>query len=841
MFHLSNVCFLFSTKKRISVNGGIFKEKNKCLIIASNFDKRSRLQRRSTWGNRERLRPTKKSSRNRGKFILDLTKIKIFSWRKLATLFSKQIFISSVYQRSNSCEGAYKRSKSIHRCTQETLLAKNIVRLKHNDSGNGRKKSDDSFLSGTNANYLEELYRLWLQDPKSISESWNEYFKLVQQDEQAKVTESSKIITPASFEIPANLKPLEPIGLHRAKESKRNMSGSELQGDQFIKGTLDLNSTIRAYQTRGHLIADVDPLGIQNPESSKLQGTANLPPAIVVRGHLKGLTEADMNKEFPLGSSTRIGGDKTHLPLREIITRLNKIYCGHLGLEYTYINDLHVLDWLREKFEVPGAWELQPDHRKAVWKDIMRAVTFESFLAKKYGSEKRFGLEGCESFIASTVQVLETSAEKGVESVVMGMAHRGRLSTLVNVCSKPMHQLFIQFNPIPLEGFGSGDVKYHLGTFTQKLLERSKKVISLAIAANPSHLEAVSPCINGRVRAEQVAKNDNGVKSLPILVHGDAAFAGQGIVFETMHQTNLPEYTTGGVIHIVINNQVGFTTDPRYSRSSAHCTDVARVVNAPIFHMHGDDPDLVAYCSQVAAEYRSLFHNDVVLDVVGYRRNGHNEMDEPMLTQPLMYKRIKALPNVLTIYTDKLLKDGIITEAFAKEEVSKFLNYCETEFQMSQTISSMQISDWFDIPWSEFFSSQSPNNKIPPTGLEIEEIKLMCDKLVKPPEKIATHPQILRVMSKRETLAKNNEVDWAMGESLAYLSLLKRGHHIRLSGQDVERGTFSHRMHIVHDQNIDLTWKNVLNDVFPKQALYTVSNSPLSEYGVCGRERERER
>ncbi|KAL6255348.1 hypothetical protein P5V15_013686 [Pogonomyrmex californicus] len=621
-----------------------------------------------------------------------------------------------------------------------------------------------------------------------------------------------------------------------SKEPVRGKSDSQLQGDQYISGALDINSTIRAYQTRGHLIADTDPLGIQNPESAKLQGSAKLPPAIVVRQHLKGITEADMDREFPLASLTVIGGNKNKLTLREILKRLNKIYCGHLGLEYTYIHDPNMSDWLRQKFEIPGAWELPVEHRKWIWMNIMRAVNFENFLAKKYGTEKRFGLEGCESFIPAMAECMETSALNGVETVVIGMAHRGRLNTLVNICLKPMSQVLTQFNPIALEGFGSGDVKYHLGTHSEKLLERTKKKILVAIMANSSHLEAIDPVIVGRVRAEQVAKGDSkhGKKSLAILVHGDAAFSGQGVVYETMHLTNLPEYTTGGVIHLVINNQIGFTTDPRYSRSSVHCTDVARVVNAPIFHIHADDPDLATYCSKVASEYRATFHNDVVLDIVGYRRSGHNEMDEPMLTQPLMYKRIKEHPSVLSIYTNKLLKEGVITEAFVNEETEKYVSHCEEEFRKAQTISTMQMSDWYDVPWTEFFSHQTPRNKIPSTGIDMATIKTICNAISTPPKDIEAHLQVLRAMDRRTKLMESRQVDWAMGECLAFLSLLKEGYHVRLSGQDVERGTFTQRIHIIHDQSKDKTYKNILHNVFPRQALYTVSNSSLSEYGVCG-------
>ncbi|XP_011501639.1 PREDICTED: 2-oxoglutarate dehydrogenase, mitochondrial-like [Ceratosolen solmsi marchali] len=701
-----------------------------------------------------------------------------------------------------------------------------------------RWKSSESFLTTTNSQYIEYLYKKWQNDPKSVPKSWDVYFgkfnaaAATATEKPASLKVSSNLTT-----VPSNLMPQQ-INDHNllTKPRVRLKSEAEIQGEAFLDHTLHVNSLIRAYQTRGHLIADVDPLGIQNPESKKLRGTSDLPPKVVVREHLKGIHESDFDREFPLGIITAIGGDKKSLPLREIIKRLNKVYCGHLGIEYIYIHDPSVLDWLCNKFERPGAWELESNHRIWIWKNIMKAVTFEHFLAKKFGPEKRFGLEGCESFIVSMNQCLESCADHGVETTVIGMAHRGRLNTLVNVCSKPLHQILTQFKPINIEGLGSGDVKYHLGTYTEKSLERSNKKIHTTIMANPSHLEAVDTVVIGRVRAEQVDKGDakEGIKSIAILVHGDAAYSGQGICYETMHLTDLPDYTTGGVLHIVINNQIGFTTDPRYSRSSPHCTDVGRVTNAPIFHVHADDPDLVSYCSKVACEYRAEFHNDVVLDIVGYRRNGHNEMDEPMLTQPLMYKRIQSHPNVLKIYSDKLLKEGLIDEPFIKEEMEKYEAYCTSEFRKAQEISTMQISDWHDVPWTDFFSKQNAKNPIPHTGISKKDILLICQRISEPPANIKVHSMVYRLLNKRQKLIMSEHIDWSMGECLAFLSLLKDGHHVRLSGEDVERGTFSHRMHIIHDQERDKTWVNMLNNVFPNQALYTVSNSSLSEFGVCG-------
>ncbi|KOX76981.1 2-oxoglutarate dehydrogenase, mitochondrial [Melipona quadrifasciata] len=722
----------------------------------------------------------------------------------------------------------------------------------------------------TNSQYLDHMYQSWRKNPNSVSSSWDSYFRSIYADNlpesatstppadsnQSVTSTSARNSTPSMTSTPkdstpstvsasiriessSNIIPSNLVGAQSSAPSQQNVrsqSNGGIQGESFINGALDINATIRAYQTRGHLIADTDPLRIQNPESYKLQGTSNLPPAIVVRQHLKGMTEADMDREFPLAPFTVIGGPKRSLPLREILTRLNQIYCGHLGLEYIYIHDLVVLDWLRDKFEVPGAWELPADHKKFIWMNIMRAVTFEGFLARKFPTEKRFGLEGCESFIPSLIQCLETSAEHGVESAVIGMAHRGRLNTLSNVCFKPLHQLLTQFNPIPLEGFGSGDVKYHLGTHAERTLERSKKKILIAMMANPSHLEAINGVVIGRVRAGQVEENDAqyGKKSMAILVHGDAAFSGQGVVYETMHLTNLPNYTTGGVIHLVINNQV--------KRSEMHVMVLKQGPEETLLRHQKLKKQSLKKLQPHSRESalrtqrksrRATFHNDVVLDIVGYRRFGHNELDEPMLTQPLMYKRIKEHPNVLSIYSDKLLKDGVITEAFAKEEIEKYWNYCEMEFEKAKTIDSMQLSDWHDVPWSKFFSDQSPKNKIPPTGIDIETIKTICKAISTPPHGITPHAQVLRVMEKRNQLMEARQADWAIGEALAFLSLLKEGHHVRLSGQDVERGTFSHRMHIIHDQHRDKTFKNILHNVFPGQGLYTVSNSSLSEYGVC--------
>ena len=386
---------------------------------------------------------------------------------------------------------------------------------------------------------------------------------------------------------------------------------------------------------RGHLAAQIDPLGLNNMDSEKARN-------MIIRS-VK-VDEKDLDKEFQLPKTTWIGGDQKTLPLREIIKRMENVYCKSIGAEYMHINNLDQINWIRQKLETPGALNLPNDDKRRVLARLSRSIGFEAFLAKKWTAEKRFGLEGVEMLIPCMKQVIDRSTEFGVESVVMGMPHRGRLNVLANVCRKPLEHILTQFHGLEVADEGSGDVKYHLGTYVERLNRATNRNIRLSVIANPSHLEAVNPLVEGRVRAEQFYRGDTeGKKIMGLILHGDAAFAGQGVVYETMGMSELPDYSTKGTIHIVANNQIGFTTDPRYSRSSPYCTDVGRVVNAPIFHVNADDPEAVMLVANIAAEWRATWHRDVVIDLVGYRRFGHNEIDEPMFTQPIMYSIIKVI------------------------------------------------------------------------------------------------------------------------------------------------------------------------------------------------------
>merc|ERR1711963_243021 len=418
----------------------------------------------------------------------------------------------------------------------------------------------------------------------------------------------------------------------------------------------------------------------------------------------------DMETVFQLPKTTFIGGKETALPLKEIIARLENVYRRSIGAEYMHINNLDQINWIRQRLETPGAMELNSTEKRLLLARISRSVGFEGFLAKKWASEKRFGLEGVDMLIPCMKQVIDRSTELGVECVVMGMPHRGRLNVLANVCRKPLEHLLTQFNAgLEAADEGSGDVKYHLGTYIERLNRATNKNIRLSVVANPSHLEAVDPIVEGKTRAEQFYRGDTeGKKAMSILLHGDAAFAGQGVVYETMGMSELPDYTTKGTVHIVANNQIGFTTDPRYSRSSPYCTDVGRVVNAPIFHVNADDPEAVIHVCRIAAEYRATFHKDVVVDLVGYRKHGHNEIDEPMFAQPIMYNIIKKHPNLLSIYSKQLINEGMVTQEEVDSVVDKYEKICEDAFVKAGKERQVYHKHWLDSPWSGFFEGKDP-------------------------------------------------------------------------------------------------------------------------------------
>uniref|UniRef100_A0A8C8C6P3 2-oxoglutarate dehydrogenase complex component E1 n=1 Tax=Oncorhynchus tshawytscha TaxID=74940 RepID=A0A8C8C6P3_ONCTS len=619
--------------------------------------------------------------------------------------------------------------------------------------------SAEPFLNGTSSNYVEEMYYAWLENPRSVHKSWDIFFR--------------------------NANAGAPPGA--AYQSPPPLGGAALG--------------LANAQIRGHHVAQLDPLGIMAAIDP------GPPPSDIITSNDKlefyGLDESDLDKVFRLPTTTFIGGSESTLPLREIIQRLEMAYCQSIGVEFMFINDLEQCQWIRQKFERPGL--------TSCLTSCFLLARFEEFLQRKWSSEKRFGLEGCESLIPALKTIIDKSSMNGVESIIMGMPHRGRLNVLANVIRKELDQIFCQFDS-KLEA-GSGDVKYHLGMWHRRINRVTDRNITLSLMANPSHLEAVDPVVQGKTKAEQFYCGDTeGNRVMSILLHGDAAFAGQGVVYETFHLSDLPSYTTHGTIHVVVNNQIGFTTDPRVARSSSYPTDVAKVVNAPIFHVNADDPEAVMYVCNVAAEWRATFHKDVVVDLVCYRRNGHNEMDEPMFTQPLMYKQIKKQKGVLQKYAEKLIAEGAVTRQEYEEEIAKYDKICEEAHTRSKDEKILHIKHWLDSPWPVCFFKMDGQ----------------------PKSMTSRQPHKYSITYGRAAMVGQRVCDWALGEYMAFGSLLKEGTHIRLSGQDVERGTFSHRHHVLHDQNVDKRICIPMNHIAPNQAPYTVCNSSLSEYGVLG-------
>uniref|UniRef100_A0A8C1YAM2 2-oxoglutarate dehydrogenase complex component E1 n=1 Tax=Cyprinus carpio TaxID=7962 RepID=A0A8C1YAM2_CYPCA len=661
-------------------------------------------------------------------------------------------------------------------------------------------------LAACSSSYVVEMYYAWLEDHKNVHESWDAYFRNAQASSSEETGE----------------KHLSALLQGRA------MSQTPAMSEKVVEDHLAVHTLIRAYQVRGHHVARLDPLGILTADLDSFV-PSDLITSIDKLGSY-GLEESDLDKSFQLPLTTFIGGNESTLPLREIIHRLETSYCGHTGVEFMFINNMEQCQWIRQKFETPGIMMFSDREKRTLLARLVRSTRFEDFLARKWSSEKRFGLEGCEVLIPALKMIIDKSSEAGIESVIMGMPHRGRLNVLANVVRKDLDQIFCQFDPkLEAADEGSGDVKYHLGMYHERINRETDKNITLSLMANPSHLEAVDPVVQGKTKAEQFYGGDTeGRRVMSILMHGDAAFAGQGVVYETFHLSELPSYTTHGTIHVVVNNQIGFTTDPRMARSSPYPTDVARVVNAPIFHVNADDPEAVMYVCKVAAEWRNTFNKDVVIDLVCYRRFGHNEMDEPMFTQPLMYKQIRKQEHVLKKYADKLISEGVVTLQEFEVCVSLYGNLITVSL-CKHLFHSCCFPDFFKL------DGEPKSMSCPSTGLNEEVLRHIGEVASSVPLKdFAIHSGLSRILRGRADMVAKRTVDWALAEYVAFGSLLKDGIHVRLSGQDVERGTFSHRHHVLHDQEVDKRFCIPMNHLWPNQALYTVCNSSLSEYGVLG-------
>ncbi|XP_075228154.1 2-oxoglutarate dehydrogenase complex component E1-like [Lycorma delicatula] len=701
----------------------------------------------------------------------------------------------------------------------------------------------ESFLNSTSCVYVEELYLAWKKDPRSVHVSWHTFFKLVESGKQPGHAYQSPItamiqtvvaqpkpkikgpppISQSMIQSPAVSKQITPVSIQPA------ITPSTKYGS--IEEHLKLFTIIDAYQRRGHLLAQLDPLGIARGPGVKKHIDLLDDPILKLRK-----IPTDTSVMYRLPKITFVGGKSSELSLQEIIDRLKDSYCQTIGIELAHVEDHQQANFIKEMFEDPDRRKkIIPEHRKLALNRLYYAHGFEAFLAKKWPAEKRFGLEGCDAYVPAIRHIMEVASNHGAQYFVMGMAHRGRLNTLANVMEKPLEKVFAHFQSLDPEKYhGTGDVKYHMGSTTNIKHGLTDKNIRISLCANPSHLESINPIVNGKAAAEQIFfKDTEKTKVWPVLIHGDAAVCGQGIVYETFHLSELLCFKTGGTVHIVLNNQIGFTTDPYLSRSSEYCTAVAKVLDVPIIHVNADDVDAVIYTSHVAAEYRAKFQNDIVIDLVGYRRFGHNEVDEPMFTQPNMYTIIKNIKPVYYKYKQQLLDEKVVTEDEIKTMEQHYQDKLEKAYNEAKNIKSLNPDDWLSSPWSNFFTPTKDPYEIPATGIGLDVLMKIGTKVSTPPENFTLHRGIERILASRRKMLENKIADWAFGELFSFGSLLQEQIFVRLSGQDVERGTFSHRHHVLHDQN-DGRQINVLQNIFENQATYSLCNSSLSEFGVLG-------
>nr|AOE43335.1 oxoglutarate dehydrogenase [Coremiostelium polycephalum] len=679
-----------------------------------------------------------------------------------------------------------------------------------------RKELSESFLDGTSSVYIEDMYNAWRKDPSSVHPSWNSFFQSA--DMGAPVGEA--YMSPPS------------LGTSTATAATPSSSSSSQVNLKQVSDSMRLLLLIRAYQVRGHAISNLDPLGLEKRP---------VPPELLPEKY--GFTEADMDTPIYVGDGLISGFLTNNAPqttLRQVLTRLRQVYCSDIGIEYMHIQDREMCDWIREKFETPEKYKYNKDEKVEILERLSWADQFERFLGLKYKAQRRFGLDGCESLIPGMKALIDHSADMGVQEIVLGMPHRGRLNVLANVVRKPLPAIFNEFNGgvISIEGeySGTGDVKYHLGTSYDRVTGRGKKV-HLSLVANPSHLEAVNPVVEGKVRAKQTYSNDTDQqKVMAIQLHGDASVAGQGVVYETLHLSQLKNYSTGGTIHIVVNNQIGFTTNPTSSRSSMYCTDVAKTIDVPVFHVNGDNVEAVVQVCKLASEWRQRFKRDVIIDIVCYRRYGHNETDQPKFTQPIMYNKIEKQEPVIDLYSKQLISENILTQEQYLQMKNIIHEAYEKGYQEGMKYTP-KASDWLESKWVGF---KSPIQQGVPrkTGISQELVQSIGKVLTDIPAEFELHPTVKRLIKeKKEMFDSGSGFDWATAEALAFGSLLLDGVHVRLSGQDVERGTFSHRHSVLHDQRTDATYtplKNLSNALKKPAAEYTVSNSSLSEFAVLG-------
>jgi 2-oxoglutarate dehydrogenase E1 component len=698
-----------------------------------------------------------------------------------------------------------------------------------------------SFLYGGNAAYIEDLYAKYEKDPAAVDAEWRAFFQSLK-DEAADVVKSAR---GASWQKPnwplrANGDLVAALDGNWAETEKaigdkikaklgtlaqaKGVEISPTHVQQATRDSIHALMLIRAYRMRGHFHANLDPLGLQAvPNEEELDPRSY------------GFTEADLDRKIFLDMVLGL----EFASMREIVTILRRTYCQTLGVEFMHISNAAQKGWIQERIEGKDK-EIQftREGKRAILNKLIEAEGFEKFLDVKYTGTKRFGLDGAESLIPALEQIIKRGGNLGVQEIVLGMPHRGRLNVLTQVMGKPHRALFHEFkggSATPDEIEGSGDVKYHLGASSDREFDGNK--VHLSLTANPSHLEIVDPVTLGKARAKQDQHNatpEDRTMVLPLLMHGDAAFAGQGVVAECFGLSDLKGYRTGGSVHFIVNNQIGFTTYPRYSRSSPYPSDVAKMIEALIFHVNGDDPEAVVFAAKVATEYRMKFQRPVVIDMFCYRRFGHNEGDEPAFTQPLMYKKIRSHPTTQEIYSKKLIDEGVVTAGEVDKMRADWRARLEAEFEAGGGYKPNK-ADWLDGRWSGLKAARDADDpRRGDTGIALETLHEIGKKITVVPKDFHVHRTIQRFLDHRaKTIESGVGIDWATAEALAFCALLKEGRPVRLSGQDSERGTFSQRHSVLFDQETEARY-TPFNNLGGEQARYEVLNSMLSEEAVLG-------
>ena len=707
--------------------------------------------------------------------------------------------------------------------------------------------AETSFLYGSNAAFIEDLHGRWAADPASVSSEWRAFFDQLRDNAESvkaaagagawgrsPVTEPTEETGVFDGRWPAPKPDPKAKGAPAAAAPAPAASVSADGIRSAAQDSIRALMLIRSYRVRGHLQATLDPLGIELPANN---------PELTPEFH--GFTEADMDRPIYLDG---VLGMETGT-IREVMAVLKATYCGNIGVQFMHIAEPEEKSWLQQRFEGADRFDRNTFTREgklAILNKLIEAEGFERFLHKRFPGTKRFGLDGGEAMVPALEQVIKRGGNLGVDEIIVGMAHRGRLNVLAAVMGKPYKAIFHEFqggSTVPSDIEGSGDVKYHMGASSDREFDGNK--VHLSLTANPSHLEIVNPVVLGKARAKQafdIREANAGqpeeawaldrTKVAPLLIHGDAAFAGQGVVAECFALMGLKGYRTGGTLHFVINNQIGFTTSPRNSRSTPYPSDVALMVQAPIFHVNGDDPEAVVFAAKVATEYRQKFHKDVVVDMFCYRRFGHNEGDDPTFTQPVMYRKIKDQPSTRELYSRRLVAEGVLTEAEVEAELARFEAFLDEQFEAGKSFKADK-ADWLDGQWTGL-GAVGDEERRGKTEVPLEKLRDLGARLTTVPNAIDMHKTLKRVIEgRREAVSSGEGLDWATAESLAFASLLDEGFPIRLSGQDSVRGTFSQRHSGVIDQTTEARYVP-LNNLREGQAHFEVIDSALSEEAVLG-------